>query len=197
MEHYARTGRKRIIGIGREEQGRRKTGEIFPIELAVTELQVQGRRLFTGLVRDISERKAAERALRLSEERYALAISGSNEAIWDWDMTTDRMFFSPHMREVLGVDPELVRRPYDWRALIHPDDRAAYHDALAEHIKGRSATFNVEYRLVGTVDGRTRWVRHRGMALRREDGRPYRMAGSIGDVTQRREAEAALRRAQG
>ncbi|WP_404380781.1 PAS domain S-box protein [Caenispirillum salinarum] len=196
MNHYARTGQKRIIGIGREEKGRRKTGETFPIELAVTELQVHGRRLFTGVVRDISERKAAERALRLSEERYALAIAGSNEAIWDWDMTTDRLFFSPHMREVLGVDPGLVRRPYDWRALIHPDDRAAYHEALADHVKGRTATFNVEYRLVGTVDGRTRWVRHRGMAMRREDGVAYRMAGSIGDVSQRREAERDLHRAK-
>ncbi|WP_343865992.1 PAS domain S-box protein [Caenispirillum bisanense] len=196
MQTYASTGRKRIIGIGREEQGRRKDGSVFPIELAVTELHLGSRRLFTGVVRDISGRKEAERALRLSEERYALAISGSNEAIWDWDVETDRLFFSPHMREVLGVDPALVRRPYDWRALIHPDDRRAYVKALAEHLKGGAGSFNVEYRLVGTVDGRTRWVRHRGMALRRPDGEPYRMAGSVGDVTQQREAEELLLRAK-
>lgn len=194
MHTYAQSGRKRIIGIGREEQGRRKDGSVFPIDLAVTELDLGSRRLFTGLVRDITDRKEAERALRLSEERYALAIAGSNEAIWDWDMESDRLFFSPHMREVLGVDPALVRRPYDWRALIHPDDRRGYIKAMSEHIKGTSASFNVEYRLVGTVDGRPRWVRHRGMALRRPDGEPYRMAGSIGDVTQRREAEQLLLR---
>jgi PAS domain S-box-containing protein len=194
LDDYARTGRKRIIGVGREERGRRKSGESFPIELAVTELQVQGRRLFTGLVRDISERKAAERALRLSEERYALAIAGSNEAIWDWDMATDQLFFSPHMREVLGIVSEQVHRPDDWLALIHPEDRDEYQRALAAHAEGDTATLNVEYRLTGTVDGRVRWVRHRGMALRRADRRPYRMAGSIGDVTQRRETERDLLR---
>ncbi|WP_097277060.1 PAS domain S-box protein [Caenispirillum bisanense] len=194
MRNYAATGRKRIIGIGREEQGRRKDGTVFPIDLAVTELDLGSRRLFTGVVRDITDRKEAEKALRLSEERYALAIAGSNEAIWDWDMESDRLFFSPHMREVLGVDPALVRRPYDWRALIHPDDRRGYVKAMTEHVRGGGATFNIEYRLVGTVDGRTRWVRHRGMALRRPDGEPYRMAGSIGDVTHRRAAEAELLR---
>jgi len=195
IQRYLATGEKKIIGIGREELGLRKDGTSFPIDLAVTELRVDGQVLFTGVVRDITERKKAEAALRESEERYALAVSGTNEAIWDWDVLTDHVYFSPHSRDLLGVEPDRLREGSAWLGIVHPDDRGRYRTAMVEHLKGRTEFFSCEYRLMGQGGGE-RWVRHRGLALRDGSGRAFRMAGSIGDITDRRRAEHDLREAK-
>ncbi len=196
IERYLETGEKKIIGIGREELGLRKDGTTFPIDLAVTELHVDGQVLFTGVVRDITERKKSEAALRESEERYALAVSGTNEAVWDWDVLTDHVYFSPHARDLLGVDPDRLSEGRSWREIVHPEDQGDYRRCMVDHLKGRSEFFSCEYRLLGQADGAERWVRHRGLALRDGGGRAFRMAGSIGDVTDRRKAERDLREAK-
>ncbi|GAB3444636.1 PAS domain S-box protein [Insolitispirillum peregrinum] len=191
LENYLETGHKKIIGIGREEVAQRKDGTVFPIELAVSELRIGGRILFTGVVRDITERKEAEAALRASEERHQLAISGTNEAIWDWDVRSDCVYFSPHTWDVLGVHPQTVQKPSQWLALICREDLPAFREALRRHLKGLTPFFSCSYRITD-ADGALRWVQHRGLAVRDARGHVYRMAGSLGDITARRKAEDDL-----
>ncbi|MBF0373231.1 MAG: PAS domain S-box protein [Alphaproteobacteria bacterium] len=184
----------RVIGIGREVAGVRKDGAVFPLELAVSEMLLAGRRLFIGVLRDITERKAAEEALRASEERYAAAMAGTNEGMWDWDIAGDRVHVSPRLADVLGLDDLSVTTPNDWLDRVAPEDRAQYRAALVAHLRGEAEFFTLDYR-VRRADG-LRWVRHRGLALRDDSGRAYRMAGSVGDVQSQKEAEAALREAK-
>jgi PAS domain S-box-containing protein len=192
LNNYLETGQKKIIGVGREEVALRKDGTTFPIELAVSELSFGERVLFTGVVRDITERKQAEAALRASEERYELAISGTNEAVWDWDILSDCVYFSPHAQDLLGIDTQTLRQASVWQQVIHPEDRAGYSAAMLAHLKGKTAFFSYVYRITGSVDGRLRWVQHRGLGVRDGVGHVYRMAGSLADITERRAAEEEL-----
>ncbi len=193
LERHMVGARPRIIGAGREVTGQRKDGSTFPMDLAVSELNIGGRRLFTGVVRDITARKAAETALRESEERYALALKGNNEAIVDWNVDEDRITFSSRIGIILGVDPEAIRSSEDWIELIHPHHRAAYHQAIRELLKGTVASLHVDYRLADWVtDGEELWLRHRATCLRDDSGRVYRVAGSVGDITERRKVHLRL-----
>jgi len=145
---------------------------------------------------DITERKRMEEALKESEERYALAMKGSNEGLWDWDLRSNEIVISPHIAALLGLpNDKLNITPAEWDAPVHADDLAGYNRALQAHIDGNSEFYTCEYRVRG-ADGGYRWVRDRGLAMRDEAGRAYRMAGSLGDVTDRKQAEIELLRAK-
>jgi len=194
LQRYQSGGEARIIGIGREETGLRKDGTTFPLELAVSELNLEGRRVFTGVVRDMTRPKAAARALKSSEERYALAMAGTNEGMWDWDIAADMVYVSPRLRAVAGILGAPPTHGGQWLELVHPDDRESFLTAMADHLSGRTEFFVCQYRLAQTVD--VRWMRHRGLALRDDNGRAFRMAGSVGDITEQKLAEQALREAK-
>lgn len=145
---------------------------------------------------DISERKEMEEALRESEERYALAMKGSNEALWDWNILTQEVLVSPHIVKLLGAGWESQwMRPEKWIEAIHPDDKASYSAAIQAHLRGDTNLYVAEYRIL-IESGEYRWVRDRGLALRDEQGRAYRMAGSLGDITDSKRAEIELREAK-
>jgi PAS domain S-box-containing protein len=145
-----------------------------------------------GISRDITERKAAEEALRLSEERFALAMSGANDGLWDWNVLTDEMYYSPRYKELLGYDdrdtPAAIRSAF--KTALHPDDRERALAALRDHL-ARRVPYHVEYRL-RTKGGEYRWFLARGQAVWDESGRATRMVGSVSDVTARKQAEQEL-----
>lgn len=147
-----------------------------------------------GAVSDITAQKNAEAALRESEERYALAMQAVNEAVFDWDVASDQVFSSPRLIEMLGEERPF-RTAKEWLARIHPDDHARFHEALVDHLKGRTRRFECEYRYQRS-DGRWGWARHHGLGLRDAEGRVYRMAGSWGEITEQKELENALRAAE-
>ncbi|HEX6115350.1 MAG TPA: PAS-domain containing protein, partial [Geminicoccaceae bacterium] len=145
---------------------------------------------------DITELKRTEQALEESIERYDLAMRGSNEGIWDWDQRADVLHISPRFKELTGLETGAdAIRPADWLASLHPDDLEPYLEQLRAHLKGQADLLNIEFRLRGS-DGVYRWVLARGVGLRDETGKVYRMSGSVGDITVRKQAELELRRAK-
>ena len=139
-----------------------------------------------GAVNDISQRRQTEQALRDSEQRYALAMQAINEGVYDWNIATDETYYSPRVRDVVGLAPKELGSRTDWLARIHPDDLFAYKQAFAAHLKGETDRLTCEYRYLHP-DGTWHWVRQHGLALRDQAGRAYRVAGSTGDVTAEKE----------
>ena len=138
------------------------------------------------------ERERALKALEESEQRYALAVHGANDGIWDWDLLQRRAYFSARWKSLVGAAPDALRDdPREWLERIHPEDQPAFRDALERHLSGGQAHFECEHR-VRQPDGSYLWVLGRGSALRDASGAAYRIAGSLTDITRRKEAEARL-----
>jgi PAS domain S-box-containing protein len=145
---------------------------------------------------DITERKAAEEALRTSEARYALALQGANDGIWDWDLVEDKVYYSDRWKEILGYEPDELRHDAEeWVSRIHPEDLSRVMAANESCSRGEVPIFQVEYRL-RHKDGSYRWIFGRGTALADGTGRVVRMAGAHTDITGRKEAEEALLRSE-
>ena len=143
-------------------------------------------------IRYAMARKTAEEALRESEERYALAVQGANDGLWDWDLRSDRIYFSPRYATMVGWDGE--KQPStaaDWFATIHSEDLPVVQEAITAHLEGGTPHFAIEYRSRHR-DGSYRWILARALAVRNQAGRPYRMAGSLTDVTGRKRVEEEL-----
>jgi diguanylate cyclase (GGDEF)-like protein/PAS domain S-box-containing protein len=138
------------------------------------------------------ERQTSEDALRDSEERYALAVRGANDGLWDWDLGADVVFYSPRWKSMLGFAVEDVGdSPREWIDRIHPDDRPPFRRHLDAHLAGASEQLEFEHRMRNAA-GEYLWVLARGVAVRDESGKPYRMAGSQTDITARKRAEHQL-----
>jgi len=153
---------------------------------------IPGEGMIYAVGRDVTDRKRAEEALRRSEERFVLAVRGSGDGIWDWDIETNESYYSPRWKSMLGYDDhELTYDLEEWTSRLHPDDRAAAMAALNDYVEGRAPTYQIEYRL-RHKDGTYRWILDRGEALRNAAG-AYRMAGSHADITERKQMEQALR----
>jgi len=134
---------------------------------------------------------AGERALRESEERYALAMEGANEGHWDWDVRNDRLFLSPKMMMLGGqrADSEIDSRAA-WLAkiVLHPDDSPRFEAAFRDHFEGRTPRFECEYR-VRQPNGDWHWLFARGRCLADSAGTPFRFVGSAIDVTAQKQAQ--------
>ncbi len=180
-----------------------RAGDIDPVDMSLANGKVlryqcvslpRGGRMLTYF--DITELKRVERALRESEERYALSVRGSNDGLWDWNAATDQIFISPRFKSITGLTTSRdIVTPAQWKEVIHPEDRAEHAAQMAAHLKGETSFFSSEYRVRGN-DEVYRWIHNRGVCVRDGDGRVYRMAGSLSDITERKEAEIALRAAK-
>lgn len=124
----------------------------------------------------------SERALRESQERYALAAEGANDGLWDWDLRSKAIYFSPRWINMLGVEENALTSAEGWFGRIHPDDRSRIKTDIDRHLKGDSPNFAAEYRILHH-NGSYIWVFCRGLAVRDALGNPYRMAGSQTDIT--------------
>jgi PAS domain S-box-containing protein len=141
---------------------------------------------------DETERQLAEEELRKSRERFELAVQGSQDGLWDWNLTTDEVYYSPRYKAMLGYeDDEMPNRSEEWAKRVHPDDIDRVRNELRAHFKGRESLSWVEFRM-RHKDGSYRWIRSRAFVLRDATGRVYRMAGSHEDITERKNAEEEL-----
>ena len=169
--------------------------DVRATELGVADYLVKGRIDGVSLERSIRyaiTHQQVLRALAESEQRYALAMAGANDGLWDWDLVTGRLYLSVRWKAMLGYgDHEIGPSPEEWLGRIHPADTARVRHALASHLDGRAAHLEVEYR-VRSRDGAYHWMLARGLAVGDADGRPVRIAGSQTDITDRKRAEAQL-----
>ncbi len=133
-----------------------------------------------------------EKALRENEERYMLALRGTNDGIWDWDLHSDTIYFSPRWREILGYSQtEFGNSLSDWFDLIPAEDLPAVKTAFDDHMAGLSPHLGLEHRIYHR-NGNILWVLTRGMAVKDHDGSVLRMSGSLTDITQRKTLEEQL-----
>jgi diguanylate cyclase (GGDEF)-like protein/PAS domain S-box-containing protein len=176
----------------RERVRHRKDGTIFPVQL-MSDLVTDSSNRPVGLVttcEDISERRRAEEALRVSEERYALAVRGTNDGLWDWDLASGRVYYSPRWKAMVGGDDEAFGdSPEEWLSRLHPEDAGRVRAKIEAHLEGKTPRFEDEHRLRHR-DGGWRWFLSRGFAVRGSGGKAYRMAGAQTETTDRRSYDA-------
>jgi PAS domain S-box-containing protein len=171
----------------------RKDGSVFYALVTSSKVTHDTRPCVAGFFRDITDRKQAEEALRQSEERYELAVRGAGVGIWDWDIRTGKLYYSPRWKKMFGFEEnEIGDSLEDWARLLHPDERDWILKFQDDFLAGTSPTVTVEYRL-RHKDGSYRWIVAHGLAVRDEQGRAYRLVGSHGDITDRKRVEEALR----
>jgi diguanylate cyclase (GGDEF)-like protein/PAS domain S-box-containing protein len=175
-----------------ERLWRRKDGTTVEVEVTANRIQQGERNMIFVVGRDITERKRAEIALRESEERYAIAVRGANDALWDWNLKTDEVYFSPRWSSMLGFDEgEIGNTLEEWFGRVHPQDLSHLQIAIGRHIDGNTSHFECEYRIRHS-NKEYLWVLCRGLAVRDSEGKAYRMAGSQTDITDYKRVEERL-----
>jgi PAS domain S-box-containing protein len=189
---------RRVLGVATDITARKQAEEALKwaqeeLERRVEERTAELLAANEKLEKEISDRQAAEEALRVTEERFALAVRGSQDGIWDWDIQNDSLYWSPRLKELLGyADDELDIDFATFDSLMHPDDKERIGGAIEAHLRDRT-TYDVEERL-RAKSGEYRWFRARGQAIWDEVGQPLRMSGSITDITESKRAAAERER---
>lgn len=189
----------RPFGISRggehgECRHRRADGMVLPVLISRSVIVDELDRAVAAVcaVRDISERTTWESALRESEQRFALAAAGANDGLWDWDLRRGQVYYSGRWKTILGFDDETIDdRPEVWTERIHPDDRPLFEAQLDAHLRGHTPHFENEHRLK-VATGSYRWMQVRGLAVRDDQRGATRVAGSLRDITEHKEAEERL-----
>jgi diguanylate cyclase (GGDEF)-like protein/PAS domain S-box-containing protein len=145
------------------------------------------------VIRDMSARRAVEQALHDSEERFDLAMRGTNDGVWDWNLQTGESYYSPRWKSMLGYTEEELENHRDtWQFLIHQDDLATASRHLNDCLAGHTPTFEAEFRM-RHKSGTYVHILSRAFLVQREDGKPTRLVGTHVDISGRKAVEETLR----
>jgi len=147
---------------------------------------------FLGYILDITDIKNYEIEINDMKNRFQLAISGSKDGLWDWNVVTNEVYFAPRWKHMLGYEEDEIENNLDeWSSRVHPDDiEKAFADVQA-HFDGKTNVYNGEHRMKHK-DGSWVWIMDRGKALFNEEGKPQRMVGFHTDITEKKEFETNL-----
>ncbi len=144
---------------------------------------------------DITERQQAETALRRSEERFELAMRGATDGLWDWNLQTQEVYYSPRWCDMLGYTPEeIMEQKLDVGVnFLHPEDRKHVFAQVNDYLTGKSSVYSIEFRM-RHKQGHYVWLLSRGVGVKNEAGQMVRIVGTHVDMTEHKQAEEALRR---
>jgi PAS domain S-box-containing protein len=192
IARYLDTREPHIIGSGREVEGLRKDGTRIPLHLALSEARVGDETIFTAIVRDLSQQRAAAETLRRNEERLQLAVEGANLVIWELDLQSGRISLSSGWGAMLGYPEDRIQDLHDWASLLRPDTLEEKSRLLADFAAGRVPVYRTEQRM-RSASGEWRWVLEHGRVVSRDaEGRPLRAVGTSEDITERKRVEQAF-----
>lgn len=182
-----------LVGESTEIDILRSGDAVHVAELRAASTDWEGQSAFIISLRDVTERKRIERALRDSQLRLALVLDATSEGVWDWNVVTGVVYYSPRWLETLGYRSDDMRPTIAFReGLIHPDDLPRVREQLQQHLLGRTPHHSCEYR-VRARDGTWRWMLERGKVVEWDEvGQPTRVVGANTDISERKQAEAAL-----
>ena len=169
---------------------RAKNGALVEVSLMISPIYDDKKNIIgaSKIAHDISSLKNAQAELRQSEERYDLVVRGMSVGLWDWDIDNHKLYWSEKLRNIFGiVDPDYVPTFEGFSSLLHPDDLDRTLKTLAAHLEHKGP-YDVEYR-IRWPDGHYVWIHASGQALWNAADQPYRMAGSVVDITPRKQAE--------
>ncbi|MFZ6766536.1 PAS domain S-box protein [Undibacterium sp. Di26W] len=146
-----------------------------------------------GSVQDITERKNAAMQLQASEERLQMAIEATSEGLWDWDVTSGKVYRSRHYYDMTGYQESADNRDFDFfKRLVHPDDLPNTLQQIEAHKQGRTPDIDFEYRMI-TKSGAIKWMRSKGRVVRRDtNGNPLRVVGTLSDIDDKKRNAAEL-----
>jgi PAS domain S-box-containing protein len=191
LAHFRVTGEGPAIGKTLELQALHKNGTEFSVELAISAMRIKNKWYATGTVRDITERKLFDAALKASEERFRKVIESLTDVVFEWD-TREKVEWFGNIDGIMGYPPGGFPRTIEaWAATLHPEDKDRVIAALEGQLKGVSP-YVVEYRVMRR-DGEWRWWAARGTVLRDDKGNPTKMVGSVTDITENKRAENELK----
>jgi len=197
LERYMSTGEGPVLGRRIEIEAMRRDGSIFPVELAISRVDIPGTPVFTAYLRDISERVESDRQLRTAEERYRSLVESLPAVVYLAEFGAEGawQYVSPQIEALLEFTPEAwLADPANWLRQIHPDDRelvVAREDAFRSSTRGQSLGF--EYRMLKR-SGEVVWIRDEAVVVPVETGQPRQMRGVIVDITERKNLEDKLSR---
>lgn len=192
LEYYDRLIKGEISNYDMEKRYITKKGEIVWGALSVSLVDSQDSTYAIGMVQDITQRKQYEAELKDIKERFELVINGTNDGIWDQpNVNEDHEWWSPRFYELLGYDSNEIKASLkSFDKLLHPDDKPYTFKAVERNFTANEP-FDVEYRLK-TKSGKYNWFRARGHVSRDDQGKPIRMAGSISDIHEKKNAQKKL-----
>lgn len=193
MEQFSHTGQGYVLDSVDEFKAFRKNGESFYVERTVTAFKSDGQYYAVSNLREITERKKAEKELQSYAERISLASEAGGVGIWEWDTNTNELVWDRRMYELYEVDPEGFVGLYEaWTQRLHPDDQEAAENELIKAVNSNS-DWHWEFRILLPGD-RIRYIQAAARSHRAESGPGYRMIGINLDITDVKEAQLELER---
>ncbi len=194
MKRYLSTGIGPALNKRLELSALRKSGEEFPVELAITPVQTGGQIFFSAFMRDITEEKAAERVLRESEERFRELAENIREVFWVSDSANEQMVYvSPAFEIIWGrTCASLYASPQSWFDAIYPEDLEMVKQSSKSQAEGN---YDIVYRIM-RPDGEIRWIHDRAFPVRNSSGEVVRVVGTAEDISERHQLGEKLRQSQ-
>src|SRR5215469_17613721 len=193
IRRFAESGvtNRTLYGLG-TLWGLRTTGEEFPIEASISKVESAGKKFFTAVIRDITDRERSQETLRKSEERFRLAAQAGRMFAYEWDAATDVITRSPESAQILGINEEVPITGQHVLAKVHPDDRERLKDAVTT-LSPEKPYLHVRYRMI-RPDNTVIWVERSSRAHFDDQGKLLRIVGMVADITERHRTEERLHR---